>query len=537
MTGLYLKILSPEIIVALTGALILIADLFDPAASGRKTAAGSTAGEADGAAGRTDGSADGNARPAPRSALAWLGVAGLAVAAVAVALLHKYADSYSSVRICFGSRLGPCPLNATFLDGALVLDEFAVYLKYVFLAVGALALLLSVNALPRFTRHTAEYYALVIWCTAGNMLLASAGELFTAFLALQLSSLPLIVLIAFAKRDPRSTEAAMKYLLLVLVATAVMLYGITLIYGSLGTSTIAEIGNMLAEKAASHEPLSAALTIGFLMFLAGFAFKATAFPFHWWAPDVYSGAPSPVTAFLSVGSKFAGFALVMRIAAAAFFASHASADWSLIFGILAAASMIFGNLGAIKQTNIKRMLAYSGIAQAGYLLVGIAAASTGGTSATLFYIVAYGLANLLAFSVVIALINTRKSAEISDYAGMSRHSPLAAFCLTVALLSLGGLPMMAGFMAKFYVFLSAAESGLIWLVVIGVINSVIAIYYYLQVVWQIYVAEGSDSQVCVGRPDAVAMALCAVGVFAIGLFPEPALRAAERAALALFSWW
>ncbi len=487
-----LALLAPELIVAVTGALILIFDLFLPESAKL------------GGAGSSD-------EPASKGQLALLGIAGLVAAAVAT--------------------LAVSDERMALFDGIIVLDPLATFLKLVFLAIGAIVLLLSIEALPRFTRWPAEFYALVVWCTLGHMLLASAAELFTIFLALQLTSLPLIVLIAYAKRDPRSSEAAMKYLLLVLVSTAVLLYGMTLVYGSLGTSTITEIGAILADMTASGTPFSAVLSLGLFLLITGFAFKITAFPFHWWVPDVYTGAPAPVTAFLSVGSKFAGFALALRIIITGL---PVPLDWHLVFGVMAALSMTFGNLGALRQANIKRLLAYSGIAQAGYLLVGLAALSENGVGALLFYIVAYGFANLLAFGVVIAFAETTGNFETSDYAGLWRRSPYSAFVLTVALLSLAGLPLMAGFMAKFYVFLFAAEAGLIWLVAIGVINSVIAIYYYLRVVWQIYVGESGEGRVSTGPAGAVAMGLCTVGVFVLGLFPEPFLRAAQHAASALF---
>ncbi len=267
--------------------------------------------------------------------------------------------------------------------------------------------MLSIDALKTFTRWSAEFYAFIVWCTLGHMLLASAAELFTIFLALQLTSLPLIVLIGYAKRDPRSGEAALKYLLMVMVSTAVLLYGMSLIYGSLGTSTISEIGVKLAEL----ETIGPVVALGMVLLLTGFAFKITAVPFHYWVPDVYEGAPTPVTAFLSVGSKFAGFALALRIIVTGL---HVDIDWSLIFGLMAALSMTLGNLGAIRQTDIKRMLAYSGIAQAGYLLVGVAALTEQGVGAMLFYCVAYAVANLAAFAVVIVF---------STATGIRRGSP------------------------------------------------------------------------------------------------------------------
>ncbi|MBI5231088.1 MAG: NADH-quinone oxidoreductase subunit N [Coriobacteriales bacterium] len=475
-----LTFLAPEIIVALTGALVLVIDLIWI----RSTDAPNT----------------------PRPWLAYLSIAGLGLAA--------------------GAVIGLAGVQTTLFEGIVILDPLSTFFKLLFLAIGMIVLLISVDPLPGFSKWSAEFFALIVWCTLGNMLLASAAELFTIFLCLQLTSLPLIVLIGYAKRDPLSSEASLKYLLLVLVSTAVLLYGMTLVYGALGTSTISEIGKVLAEQR-----LTPVLALGLVLLLTGFGFKITAVPFQYWVPDVYEGAPSPVTAFLSVGSKFAGFALALRIIVTGL---DIPLNWHLIFGVMAALSMTLGNLGALRQTNIKRMLAYSGIAQAGYLLVGLAALSEMGIASLLFYTAAYGFANLLAFTAVIVFANATGSYEISDYAGLARRAPLASFALTVALLSLGGLPLLAGFMAKFYVFLFAAQAGLIWLVAVGVVNSVIALYYYLRVIWQLYVPEGSLDPISVAPRAGLAMSVCAVGVFAIGVFPEPVLRASQMAASALF---
>lgn len=476
-----LRYLLPELLVAITGVVVIGVDLAQPAAD--------------------------RGRSEARPWLAYLGVAGLLAAAVSVIALSAE--------------------HQVLFEGLVLLDPLAAFFKLVFIGIAVAVLLLAVDPLARFSRWHAEFHALVLWCTLGHMLLASAGELFTIFLSLQLTSLPLIVLIGFAKRDPASGEASLKYLLLVLVSTAVLLYGMTLIYGSLGTSTISEMGALLAQQG----DVQPALALGLVMLLTGFAFKITAVPFQYWVPDVYEGAPTPVTAFLSVGSKFAGFALALRIIVTGL---QLPLDWHLIFGLLAAASMFIGNIGAIKQTDIKRMLAYSGIAQAGYLLIGVAALTERGISSLLFYTVAYGFANLAAFAVVIVFAETTGSTRIADYAGLSRRAPLSALALAIALLSLAGLPLMAGFMAKFYVFLSAAESGLVWLVAVGVVNSVISLYYYLRVVWQIYVAEGDIAPLAVSPRTGVVMSFCIAGVLGLGVFPEPVMRAASHAASALF---
>lgn len=474
--------LMPEIIVALTGALVLIADLIWPIKE--------------------------SCTHCGRPWLAYLGIAGMAAAAVSVV-------SLAGVRTAI-------------FEGIILLDPIATFFKLLFLVIGAIVLLLSTDTLPGFTKWPAEFYALIIWCTLGHMLLSAAGELFTVFLCLQLTSLPLIVLIGYSKNDPVSSEASLKYLLLVLISTAVLLYGMSLIYGALGTSTISEVGARLGGESS----ITPVVALGLVLLLTGFAFKITAVPFHYWVPDVYQGAPSPVTAFLSVGSKFAGFALALRVIVTGL---KVPLDWHIIFGVMAGLSMVLGNLAAIKQTDIKRMLAYSGIAQAGYLLIGLAALTSEGVGALLFYTAAYTVANLAAFSVVIVFADSTGSYKIADYAGLSKRAPLAALALAVALLSLGGLPLMAGFMAKFYVFLYAARAGLIWLVAIGVINSVISLYYYLRVVWHMYVSEGELATDLVLTPrTGVAMSLCVTGIFVLGLYPQPMMEAAQRAAAALF---
>lgn len=475
------RALAPELIVGLTGALVLIIDLIWIRLPGSDRSG------------------------APR--LAYLAATGLAVAGVAAA-----------------AQAG---ISATLFDGLLVVDPLTTFFRLLFIGVGIVVLVASVDSLPHFTPWFAEFYALILWCTMGNMLLASIGELFTLYLCLQLTSLPLIVLIGFAKNDPRSGEAALKYLLLVLVSTAVFLYGLTFVYGALGTSTISEMATRLAQPGA----LAPVIALGLVLLLTGFAFKITAAPFQFWVPDVYEGAPTAVTAFLSVGSKIAGFALALRVIVTGL---RVPLDWTLIFTVMAVLSMTLGNLGALRQTSIKRMLAYSGIAQAGYLLVGLAAVSETGVASVLFYTVVYSLSNLLAFAAVIVFADETGGDSIADYAGLARRAPIAALGLSVGLLSLAGLPLFAGFMAKFYVFLFAAEAGLVWLVLIAVANSVVALYYYLRVVWQVWVPDTDERVLTVPARTSMVMSVCAVGVVMLGVFPEPLLNVANIAAGALF---
>ena len=471
-------LLAPHMVVGLTGVLVLVADLVWL---------------------RKDGARDG------RPWLAYLGIAGLAVAgAVTIFMAGTQAVS---------------------VGGTIVFDPMAVFFNLLFIGIGIAIMLVSVDALGDFTAWPAEYYVLVIWCTLGNMLLASVTELFTLFVCFQLTSLPIIALIGFGKRDARAREAGLKYLVIVLISTAIFLYGLSLTYGGLGTSSIIEIGALDLTK------LPALAAVGLMLMLAGFGFKTTAAPFQHWVPDVYEGAPTPVTAFLSVGSKLAGFALVLRLLVTGL---GAQPYLHVVLAVLAVASMVLGNLGALQQTNIKRLLAYSGIAQAGYILVGLAAMSETGLSALLFYLVAYAVGNLLAFTAVIGFAHATGSEHVADYAGLVKRSPLAAFSLTVALLSLAGLPLTAGFMAKFYVFLSAAKAGLFWLVIIALANAVIAFYYYLRVVWMLYVEESDHRHFTVSPRLATVMLGCTLGVVVLGVFPGPLLAATTHAAQVLF---
>lgn len=479
-----LVLIAPELIVAATGALVLVIDLI-----ARPQAPDAT--------------------PAPKPWVAAVGLVGLALAAIATIRLSG--------------------VSTTLFDGVVVLDQLTVFFRLLFIAVASVVIAASVGPLVRFTRWHAEFGALVLWCTVGHMLLAASGELFTIFIALQLTSLPLIALIGLAKSDPRSGEASLKYLLLVLVSTAVLLYGMTLIYGALGTSTISEIGELL-KSARGVQP---ALALGLVLLLTGFAFKITAVPFHYWVPDVYQGAPTPVSAFLSVGSKFAGFALALRIIVTGL---RAPIDHHLLFAVMAALSMTFGNLAAIRQTDAKRMLAYSGIAQAGYLLVGLAALTERGVAALLFYAIAYSAANLLSFVSIMAVEHGAGSTRIEVLAGLARTSPALALALTTGLLSLAGLPLLGGFIAKFAVFLAAAEDPrLVWVVAVAVVNSVISLYYYLRVVWQLWVAEPATATALENRiGERVALIACAALVVISGVAPEPLLRASAAAARALF---
>ena len=416
----------------------------------------------------------------------------------------------------------------------LAVDNFALFFKLLFLGIAALVILASVDYVSKFARFRGEYHALVLLSTLGMMLMAATTELITIYIAIELTSISLYILVGFLK-DSRSTEASLKYLLLGAIASAVLLYGMALVFGATGKTQLSEIAQAI--QSMSPALLSPALILGVALMIAGFGFKIAAIPFHMWVPDIYEGAPTPITAYLSVASKAAGFAIILRIFYSAFGAPYFSLNWGIIFAVLSAISMTLGNLLAIPQTNIKRMLGYSSIAQAGYLMVGIAviglspAAEIIGRSSILFFLAGYALTNLGAFTAIIAISSKLDSDLINDYSGMIKRAPLLALGLTLSLLSLIGMPPAVGFIAKFYIFSGAVQNGLLWLVIIAVINSVISAYYYLRVVKVMWFGEPvSAEKVPSSGALRVALSLSCLGILLLGIVPGLAMRLAEMAA-------
>jgi NADH-quinone oxidoreductase subunit N len=422
--------------------------------------------------------------------------------------------------------------NETSFAGALVVDQFALFFKLFFLVVAALVLLSSTDYAHKFVGFRGEYYALVLLAAMGMMLMASTRELISIYIALELTGISLYVLAGFLK-DPKSSEAGLKYLLLGAVASAVLLYGMAMIFGLTGTT---HLGGIAAAISAEGLLSSPALLMGIVLLVAGFGFKIAAVPFQMWVPDVYEGAPTPITAYLSVASKAAGFAVILRVFYEAL--GPASLDWGIIFAVLAAITMTLGNVVAIAQTNIKRMLAYSSIAQAGYLMIGLAAVSAlspdalghSGPGALVFFLVSYALTNLGAFIAIIAISNKIGSDQISDYSGMARRAPLLSLALAFCLISLTGIPPTVGFMAKIYIFSAGVNYGLIWLVIIAVINTVISAYYYLRVVRVMYLgAPLSEERVPSSGALRAALSFACLGVLVLGIYPWILLRIAETA--------
>ncbi|MFC1981538.1 NADH-quinone oxidoreductase subunit N [Chloroflexota bacterium] len=422
-------------------------------------------------------------------------------------------------------------------NNMLAVDTFALFFKLLFCGIAFLVILASKDYVSRFANFRGEYYALILLSTLGMMLMAATTDLISIYIALELASISLYILVGFLK-DPRSTEASLKYLLLGALASAVLLYGMALIFGFTGRTQLGEIAQVI-QAMPSHALLaSPALIMGIVLLIAGFGFKIAAVPFQMWVPDVYEGAPTPITAYLSVASKAAGFAVILRVFSSAFGLPHwLSLNWGIIFAVLAVISMTIGNVTAIPQVNIKRMLGYSSIAQAGYLMVGLAAigfspaADVLGRSGILFFLASYALTNMGVFIAIIAISGKLNSDLIADYSGMGKRAPVMALALTLGLISLIGMPPAAGFMAKFYIFSVAVQHNLLWLVIIAVINSVISAYYYLRVVKVMWFGEPvSEEKVPSSGAPRLALFLCCLGVLLLGIIPGMWMRLAEFAA-------
>ena len=413
--------------------------------------------------------------------------------------------------------------------GLIQSDVFSFFFRLLVGLVAVLVVLAADSYLERENLPFAEFYALLLFATAGMGVLASARELLTAFIGLELSSISSYILAGFRRDSTKSSEASLKYFLLGSFATAFFLYGIALVYGATGTTNLGRMDDA--------DPNSNLLKLGLSLILIGIGFKVAAAPFQIWTPDVYEGAPTPVTALFSAGPKAAAFALLLRIFASVPAATH---FWFWAFWVLAALTMFAGNLGALLQTNVKRLLAYSSIAHAGYILVAFAAVTfmandlNGGATpayaAVLFYLLSYALVKIGAFTIVSEIGGWgEKNLTLDDYAGLAQRQPVAAAALSLYLLSLLGLPVTAGFFGKFYIFKAAVNSHLIWLAVLMAVNSIIGAYYYLRVIVVMYMREGSAEAMAaapVRFPVAVnvVLAVTAIGTVYFGLFPNQVLN-------------
>ncbi len=418
--------------------------------------------------------------------------------------------------------------NTLIFGGMMRHDALAFFFRLLFLFSGLIVALLSVDS-PGVGRR-GEYYAIVIGAVIGMNFMASAGDLIMLYLALETTSIALYLLAGVLREDDKSAEAGLKYFLFGSFTSAIMLYGFSLLYGFTGKTNLYELSAALLSGSVPTAPLLVSL----LLVLVGFGFKVSAVPFHFWSPDVYEGAPTPITAFISVASKAAGFVVLVRVLLAVFPAVESY--WSPLLAVVAVFTMTLGNTLALAQRNLKRMLAYSSIAQAGYALIGLAAMSHAGITAIVFYLLMYTVTNLVTFGVIILAGRAVGSDEIADYAGLSRRSPGLALALMVGLLSLGGMPPLAGFFGKFFIFAAAIEAGQVWLAVIGVLNAIIGLYYYLTVLKVVYLyrSERDDQAIAIPRAYALALGLCALGVVLIGTLAGPWFTWANAAAASLF---
>jgi NADH-quinone oxidoreductase subunit N len=421
-------------------------------------------------------------------------------------------------------RLEPGP---ALLAERFVLDELALYAKRLFLLATVLGVLGSLTLRPRvFARRVTEYYVGILASLLGMLVLASARELILLFVAFELMSIPLYILSGFQKREPEAVEAALKFFLVGSVSAAVIAYGLSFVYGVTGTTDLAGIARALPDG----HPL---LLLGMILTLAGLGFKIAAFPFHMWVPDTYEAASTPFVAWLSVAPKAAGFVVIFRLYLEG--VGDPVTLWVPLAVGLATVTIIAGNLMALPQQNIKRMLAYSGIAHIGYMLVGFAAVSASGTGMMLFYLLAYLFGNMGAFLVVEAVAQSEGSDSISAYKGLAQRSPVLALSMLLFLLSLGGIPFVAGFWAKLYVFWAAAEQGLYWLVLVGAVLTVVALFYYLLVAKRMYI-DAPEDRAPVPVPPLLGLSIfiCAAGVVFMGIYPKPFVEAALRVASTLF---
>jgi NADH-quinone oxidoreductase subunit N len=418
--------------------------------------------------------------------------------------------------------------DGAFFSGMIIVDGFSLFFRITFLIIGGLTLLASSSYITRENLAVGEFQALVLFAIVGMNLMVASNELIMIFLGLETLSISSYILLGIKRTDPKSNESALKYFLLGSFSSAFLLYGIALAYGATRTTNLELIGREIAAGSASMTLIHAAVGLLFV----GFGFKVAVVPFHVWTPDVYEGAPTPITAFMSVGPKAAGFAILIRVLMVAFPATYGK--WLGLVWLSAALTMIVGNCVALVQSNIKRMLAYSSIAHAGYILVGVATRNQEGVAAILFYTLSYALMNIGAFTIV-ALVGRKgdQKTHIDDFAGLGFKQPGLAAALSLFLLSLAGIPLTAGFAGKFFIFRAAIESHFIWLTVIGVINSAISVYYYLRVIVVMYMKEPADDWSPVAlTPSAISViALSVFGVLQFGIFPDLLINLARNSTI------
>jgi NADH-quinone oxidoreductase subunit N len=409
--------------------------------------------------------------------------------------------------------------------GMVVLDSYALFFNLIIGYATGLVLLLSIDYIRRQSIEAGEFYILVMFAAVGMMLMATAGDLIIVFLGLETMSISLYVLTGFFRERVEASEASMKYFLLGAFASGFFLYGIALVFGAVGSTNLDKIANFVANGQGARDPM---LLIGFGLLLVGFGFKISSVPFQLWAPDVYEGAPTSVTALIATGSKAAAFAALLRV----LLSSFRMPDWPMLLWVIAVLSMTFGNVVAIAQQNLKRMIAYSSIAHVGYMLVGVVAGGALGGGSVLFYMLVYTFTTAGALGVILLLERDgREAVRLEDFGGLATRQPALALALTIFLLSLIGIPPTAGFVGKFYLFGAAVKAGYIWLAVIGVLNSAIAAYYYLRIIVYMYMREpeGTPAVMVPSVAGSFAVVVALWGVIQLGVVPAPLLDLAQAA--------
>lgn len=467
------------------------------------------------------------------SILPELWLAGLAIFLLLVDLLTARKSLVGVVAV-MGLLLSIIPIGSlltqgarTVIFGSYAVDGFAVFFKILTVIATALVVLAAIDWLPGRSQYEGEFYALLVFTALGLVLMAASTDIILLALAIEFVSLTSYVLAGYLKGDVKSNEAGVKYFLYGATASAVMLFGFSILYGLTGSTNLYDIAQRVA-----NAPLPA-LYLSIALMLSGFGFKISMVPFHQWTPDVYEGAPTPVAAYLSVASKAAGFAALVRMLMVV--VDPGRLNWILLIAVLSAVSMTLGNLLALPQRNIKRMLAYSSISHAGFLLIGVAAfRGDFGTPGLLIYLLGYMFTQLGAFFVAALIGQQLGTDDIPDYAGLSRRAPVTALLMAVFMLSLTGLPPTSVFIGKFYVLAGAIDNGLLWLAIVGVVNSVISLYYYAGVIRAMYVMPAA-STVPLREPAAlqVALGIAGLGTLLIGLYPQPIIDLARSAVLLL----
>ncbi len=475
------ELLGPEIAIAITAMLVLFADAFRKELN------------------------------LGRFALPALSVVGLIVAIVLSALWIDENEDFARL---------------------VQIDDFTTFFRILFLSVTLIVIVGSHEYIERNVSHVGEFYSLLLFSTAGAMLMAGARDLLTAYLAIEVMSFSLYILVSLTKNDARSGESSLKYVLLGGVASAMLLYGLSFIYGVGGSTQYSEITATLSGSTADVE---LPLVLGLALIIAGLGFKASAVPFHMWTPDAYEGAPIPITAYLSATSKAATFALLLRWFAGPLL--PVIDEWQWMIASLAVATMVVGNLVALQQTNIKRLMAYSSIGQVGFMLMAITAISDTTGSALLLHLTGYIITNLAVFMAVVAFYNKTGSEEIASLRGLAQTNPYLALVMTAGLFSLAGMPLLAGFLTKFILFQSVVSEGYTWLVVIALVSSTVSLYYYLQVIRYMYLyePEGETERWRLTPTGYLATGALLVGVLWVGIYAAPFYTVADRAIAPLFA--